>query len=263
MSLLPTEQVKAPEKLEPSKLLIYGQSKVGKTTALSMLPNNLIIDFESGTSYLDGGYVIDVNKAVKEGEGQTPLNIVRQLHAELGTKEHNFKFITFDTADWLEQYMGEEVAKMAGEKHYTDIEYGKGYALVRDRIIDMVSAFEQIGLNIIIIAHRKKTTTGESGKEVEVRDVDLTGKLKNFMFSWADAIGYMHRMKEEDDAFLSTALSFKTDVLESLEGGCRIRDLQNQTVRLVTYNYAKSKFVYNNWKEIYPITLNGNGKENK
>lgn len=52
MSFLPKEIIKA-EQTAPSLLIIYGPPKVGKTTLLSLLPNNLILDFEKGTKFLD------------------------------------------------------------------------------------------------------------------------------------------------------------------------------------------------------------------
>ena len=49
---LPTSKIKAARK-SPKNFVLYGQPKVGKTTALSQLDNCLIIDLEDGTDMLD------------------------------------------------------------------------------------------------------------------------------------------------------------------------------------------------------------------
>jgi len=255
MDLIPKNKNKLGDKLEPNRLFVFGQSKVGKTTALANLPNNLIIDFEEGTKYLES-YAINVNKYLKESENgslMTPIGVVRNVFKELKAGEHNFRTVTFDTADYLELYMGHEVERQNGVDDYRDMEYGKGYAALRDAIIKMLDTFTDAGFNVVVIAHRKKSIIGESGKEINVQDVDLTGKLKNFMFGWADAIGYMHRIVDEQNPNLvSTALNFKSDVMEALEAGCRIPHLANRSVPIITMDIEKNKIVNNNWKEIFP-----------
>lgn len=49
---LPTSVVPA-ETQDPKYLILFGLPKVGKTTILSTLPNNLILDFEDGSKYVE------------------------------------------------------------------------------------------------------------------------------------------------------------------------------------------------------------------
>jgi hypothetical protein len=217
----------------PTRLLIYGQSKVGKTTQATRLKNNLILDLESGTSYVTGGYIVDVKQEAKQSK-KDPLNIIREVYAELVKGGHQFKYVTFDTVDNLEVMIGDEIARENGVDHYTDMAYGKGYALVKDGVLKMLDSFHALGLIVIVIGHRKKSISGEEGKEVKVVDFDLSGKLKNALFAWADAIGYMHRVRV--DTNLDIALSFRTDEFETLEGGCRIPGLHNQTIAPLTWD---------------------------
>ena len=47
-------KTKIPAKTQdPKYLILFGLPKVGKTTVLSTLENNLILDFEQGTTYID------------------------------------------------------------------------------------------------------------------------------------------------------------------------------------------------------------------
>ena len=52
MLTLPTEKIQA--KVEnPRFLIIYGKPKNGKTTCVAALENNLLIDLEGGSQYMD------------------------------------------------------------------------------------------------------------------------------------------------------------------------------------------------------------------
>ena len=50
--VLPTTKVKA-ERVNPKRLIIYSKPKTGKTTAFAGLENNLILDLEQGSEYVE------------------------------------------------------------------------------------------------------------------------------------------------------------------------------------------------------------------
>ena len=50
--VLPTKKVKA-ERVNPKRLIIYSKPKTGKTTAFAGLEDNLLIDLENGSDYVD------------------------------------------------------------------------------------------------------------------------------------------------------------------------------------------------------------------
>ena len=49
---LPTTKIPAIS-VNPKFLILYGRPKAGKTSALAQLDNNLIIDLEGGSSFID------------------------------------------------------------------------------------------------------------------------------------------------------------------------------------------------------------------
>jgi predicted AAA+ superfamily ATPase len=51
MIVLPKEK-REPLRLNPGKLLIYGPQKAGKTTFMSQLEDNLILDLEHGSEMI-------------------------------------------------------------------------------------------------------------------------------------------------------------------------------------------------------------------
>lgn len=87
---LPTGIIKSKIK-SPKNLLIFSKPKTGKTTLLSQLPDCLILDFESGTDYVDAikikvesiGHLKKIGKAILE-------------------KGRPYKFIAVDTVTALE-----------------------------------------------------------------------------------------------------------------------------------------------------------------
>jgi len=88
--VLPTTKVKA-QRANPKRLVIYSKPKTGKTTCFAGLENNLILDLEHGTDFLDAlklpisnlQGLLDTGKAIKEA-GKP------------------YKFITIDTVTALE-----------------------------------------------------------------------------------------------------------------------------------------------------------------
>ena len=110
MNILPT-QVTEKKTDNPKNLIIFGLPKVGKTTALSQLPNNLIIDLESGSDYVSG-YIVKANTYVDL------FNVAKALK----TEEHNFKFVTLDTVTALE-----DIALELACKRYKESPVGKNW----------------------------------------------------------------------------------------------------------------------------------------
>ncbi len=70
----------------------------------------------------------------------------------------------------------------------------------------------------------------KKGKEVAVKDLDLTGKIKQITCANADAVGYIYR---EDD---ETMVSFNS--MDDITAGSRCHHLKGKTMPL-------------NWSEIF------------
>lgn len=87
---LPTEKVKATT-VNPKKLIIFSKAKTGKSSLLAELPNNLIIDLENGTDYLDA-------LKVKCNSFKDITDVLAELK-----KGHKYDYITIDTITKLEE----------------------------------------------------------------------------------------------------------------------------------------------------------------
>ena len=83
-------------------------------------------------------------------------------------------------------------------------------------------------------------------QDVAVRDVALTGKLKQIICQGMDAIGYMYRDVENTNQVI---VSFENSE-EDLATGARPVHLRNQKIILSEYNPANNSFIFN-WDKIF------------
>lgn len=96
MVVLPTNRVPATS-TNPHFLIVYGRPKVGKTSALAQLDNNLIVDLEGGSTFIDA---MAVQARTVNDLGEI-AQAIRAKNTEVG---HNFyKHITIDNATRLEE----------------------------------------------------------------------------------------------------------------------------------------------------------------
>jgi len=96
---IPTKIVKVSSK-DPRKLLIYGNPKIGKTSALAQLPNNLIIDLEGGSEFVDA---IKLNiKKLAEESNSSKLAILKEAVDKIKAMDHKYTYVTIDSATALE-----------------------------------------------------------------------------------------------------------------------------------------------------------------
>ena len=205
----------------PKVMLLYGAPKVGKTTALSQLDDCLIIDTEQGANMLDG-YIEQVDTR------DDLINLLKKA-----TEGHEYTYVAIDTIDKIAEWAEEAVCREEQVSAIQDLAYGKGFGMVRERVLNTVKALKKIFPHVIIIGHRKWARAVVDSKAiVEPESLDLTGKLKNMLMADCDAIGYVYR----DDEKKKLMISFKAN--EALEAGSRSPHLRGKEIKL-------------NWNEIY------------
>ena len=238
---LPTTKIPAKTQ-DPKYLILFGLPKVGKTTVLSTLENNLILDFEQGTTYVDAlKYEISSLKELKE--------VVKAIK-EMGKP---YKYITIDTITAVEEmakplaiqlYQNSPIfsTKYSDVKDVTQLPNGSGWTFLRqavEMIVDMVASATE---NIIICGHVKDASLSE-GVDGSVKDLDLGGKLKRILSARSDAIGFVHR---DEDSNLCINFGQNGEVLT----GARPRHLANQDIIVAERNEDGS--FTSHWDRIYP-----------
>ena len=251
MGLLPTK--KSVKKTDnPKNLIIFGLPKVGKTTALSQLPNCLIIDCESGAEYVEG-YVVKAN---------TYIDLYKIAKA-LKEEEHNYKFVAIDTITALEDIALELAAKRYQKspvgknwegtgKDILKLPNGSGYYWSRLAMQEIIGWFEKVAENLILVGHVKDKMLNENGTELNVKSLDLSGKTGNILSAKSDAICYLYRDPENGNL-----LSNFGD-MNSVLCGARLSHLAGKTI-LLAERVQKEDGTYDiktHWENIYPSLKN-------
>jgi len=217
--VLPTSKVKA-ERVNPKRIVIYSKPKTGKTTAFAGLDNNLILDLENGTEYVDA-------LKVKIGSLQELLDVGKAIK-EAGKP---YKFITVDTVTALEEmimplaiklYRQTPMGKNFDGDTVTTLPNGAGYLYIRQAFFQVLDFIDTLAATIILSGHIKDKQVDDKGELVMSANIDLTGKIRSLICANADAIGYMYRKGNR------TILSFKTN--EEVTCGARPEHLRNEEI---------------------------------
>tara|TARA_R100000234_G_scaffold119212_1_gene101516 strand:+ start:1011 stop:1709 length:699 start_codon:yes stop_codon:yes gene_type:complete len=222
---LPKTVVKASRK-SPKNMIIYGAPKIGKTTVLSQLNDCLIIDLEDGSDMVDA-----LKIKVKN------LKELADVGREIIKQGKPYKYIAIDTISKLEEWCEEEGKQIymktpMGKNFETknpgmsilSLPNGAGYLYLRMAYKKWIDRMNMLADHIILVGHLKDKMLEKKGKEVAVKDLDLTGKIKQITCANADAVGYIYR---EDD---ETMVSFNS--LEDVTAGSRCEHLKGQTIPL-------------------------------
>ena len=238
---LPTEEI-GPEEENPSILLLYAKPKMGKTTLVSKLKNNCILDLENGAKYIS---------AIK-----IPIESLDKLN-KVGKQilsERPYDYITIDPVSKLE-----ELVKPRAKELYMQTPQGKnfdpnedilslpkgaGYKWLREAFMEYIEKLKKLAPYIILVGHLKTTSMDKDGKEVDVKDFDLTGKIKDMIGQESDAIGYLYRGEESE-----LNISFKAK--EDVTCGARPPHLKGQDIRIADYDPEANDLVNVRWDKIF------------
>lgn len=242
---LPTNKIPA-ETQDPKYLILFGLPKVGKTTVLSTLDNNLILDFENGSTYVDA-------LKIKIDSLQTLKETIKAIK-EAGRP---YKYITIDTITAVEE-MAKPVAlnlyknspvysdRYVNVTDITRLPNGSGYTFLRQAVEAIVDLIASATDNIIICGHVRDASLNDN-LDGTVKDLDLTGKLKRILSARSDAIGFIHR---DDDSNLCINFGQDGEILT----GARPQHLANKDIVVAERNDDGS--FTSHWERIYPSLNN-------
>lgn len=199
MIVLPKEKVKA--KVEnPRFLIIFGKPKAGKTTLASKLDNNLIVDLEGGSEFLEA-LAVQARSVKDLGD---IANAIREEIKSTGKKP--YKYITLDNASRLEEiclsyaatlYRQTPMGKNYAGNDVRTLPNGSGYMYLQQAVRKVIDMFRDLCDNFILIGHLKDKMINKEGEELSEMSLDLVGKLANIICGEADAVGYVYRKKNE------------------------------------------------------------------
>lgn len=220
--LLPTKPISA-ERVNPRRLIIYSKPKVGKTSLISGLENNLLLDFERGSDFVTA-MKLKVDSLAK----------LREIGEAIKAANKPYKYVTIDTVTAMEDmclslanslYKDTPMGKNFNGDSVLKLPNGAGWQYLREaffKILDYIETLIPDDGSIIMLGHLKDKLIETAGKEVSSVELDLSGKIKSIVCAKADAIGVLYRKENQ------TILSFKTS--DQISCGARPEHLKNQEI---------------------------------
>lgn len=243
---LPTAPRK-PTAVNARDAIFYGKPKCGKTTAIAQLKNALIIDLEQGAAFQEGMII----EPPKDMGPVSKWKWLKQLAKTIVEQDRPYDYVCIDTLtkldEWSEWY-GTYVYQnsIIGKKFNRDektgellkpdhIDYqsvhtlpnGSGYRYSREALIDMYNTLRYLGkICTIFICHVADKTVGEKqGEQIVVKDLALTGKLKDILAREPDVLANVWN----DDGKLMVSFAGKEEKI----GGMRATHLKGYVGELL------------------------------
>lgn len=143
--MLPTKKTEKVYDFRKMNCLLYGPPKIGKTTFASTINNGdgiLFLATEKGHNSVEV-FKVDIPN----------WNAFRKLVSELKTKEHEFKYLVIDIADWFYKHCEKYICEKHHVEHPNDLAYGKGSALVKDEFVRAINALNHMGFGLCFLSH--------------------------------------------------------------------------------------------------------------
>lgn len=129
----------------PHFVVIYGDSKVGKTTFASKAPDPIFLCTEDGTNNLD----------VARLPKPTDFDSVLAMLDELTTEKHQYKTFILDSLDHLEPLIWQKVCKELKINSIEEAGFGKGYVNAGEKWVLLFSKLKKLKekMHVVLICH--------------------------------------------------------------------------------------------------------------
>lgn len=253
MVTLPTEVSKA-TRVNPKKIIIFSQVKSGKTEAASRLKDNLILDLEDGSGFVDAMKinVLDISKK----ENISPLKALGAVIAKIresneAKKGYTYKYITIDTISALEDVFALEMAlklykdTVQGRNFQGDdvrkLGNGNGWQFLREAVQIILAELEALCDTLIVLGHVREKLIDSNEEGMTQKGLDLSGKLASIVCSTSDAIAYLYRKDNQ------TIANFQPS--ESLTVGARPLHLKGKKIVLLESDEQGN--ITDHWDKIF------------
>lgn len=165
---LPTEKKKPSVNLWDYTILLYGESKIGKSTLVSQIPNVLFLNTGGGLEAIEC-----YEKTI------TSWTEFLESGREIMEGKHSYGAIAIDTIDRLFKYCSSYMMEKLDIVHPQDLGYGKGYDLIKDEFLRPFMKLALSKYGVICISHA-------SSIDVQTRTAKVTKwvpTLQNYQYN--------------------------------------------------------------------------------
>jgi hypothetical protein len=175
--MLPTTKTPPRNALADLTVLVYGPTKIGKTTWCSHAEGALFLATEAGLNNLE--------------TFQVAISTWEQLLAacgEIAAGNHPFKTIVIDTIDNAYRMCADYVCAKHKVEHESDLAYGKGYALITNEFYRVLNKLALLPYGLFLISHaQEREFETRTGKVMRVVPT-LPDKARKVVLGMADMV---------------------------------------------------------------------------
>jgi len=179
MSILPTDKTQPKPSLADLTVLVYGQTKIGKSTLCSHAEGALFLATEPGLNALDV-YQVPI---------QTWEDLLNAC-AEIVEAKHPFQTVIVDTIDNAYKFCTDYILRKFKIDHESDLAYGKGYAIVNNEFQRVLTKLAFLPYGLFLVSHAKEidieTRTGKYTRIVPT----LPDKARKIVLGMVDMVLY-------------------------------------------------------------------------
>ena len=185
---LPTTKTPPKRLLSDVSILLYGPSKIGKSTFASQAPDAIFLATEPGLNALE--------------VYQHPITNwpdFLEACAELAKGKHPFRTVVIDTIDVLYRLCADHICQKRGLEHESDGAHGKVYGLIKNEIYRVLSKLAHLPYGLILISHSQdrdlETRTGTVTRTLPT----LSESFRQIVIGLVDLILYCDVQSEQDE----------------------------------------------------------------
>lgn len=226
------------KQIRAQRVVIYGVESVGKSTFAAQFPSPLLIDVENGS------HRIDVERWELETNPDQKVALWNELEAGIlqSLKTEN-QTIIIDSIDRVEIILRECICEQEKKKSLEEIPYGKGYAMLAERISRFLTLLDKIiacGKNVVVIAHSqiKKVEPPDLMTAYDRYELKLSKQSSPLVKEWADELWFFR---------------FKTKTIESDSGKAKAIGGKDRII-LTTHSAAYDAKTRSGLAEELPMT---------
>lgn len=239
---LPTQTTMPKTSLAEYTICLYGEPKIGKSTFASQFEKPLFLATEAGLNSLETHQI-----PIKSWEEFLEAGKL------IATSKHEFKTIIIDTVDNLSVFCSDYICKQNGIQHESDFGFGKGWKLVRNEFLRVLTKLSLLPYGLVFISHAKteevKTRTSAINKSMPT----MSNSFREIVLGMSDLILYAHTIQRTNKAEnkIEEIRVLRTKAAETYEAGDRTGRLPDTL-----------QFSYQSFKDAWDGKLNKNNGGN-